>query len=68
MPGIFRSAVQRVVERSESVRTTIPGGIAKALGVEAGGVLVWALDLKAGRVTVTAESASSPGRKSSKRT
>jgi hypothetical protein len=68
MPGIFRSAVQRVVERSESVRTTIPVGIVKALGVEAGGVLVWTLDLKAGRVTVTAEEASSPGRKSSKRT
>lgn len=67
MPGIFRSAVQRVVERSESVRTTIPGGIAKALGVEAGGVLLWTLDLKAGRVTVTAEPSESGAKKSSKR-
>ena len=67
MPGIFRSAVQQVVERSESVRTTIPAGIAKALGAEAGGVLVWSLDLKAGRVTVSAEPPEPGGKKSSKR-
>ena len=67
MPGIFRSAIQQVVERSESVRTTIPTGVAKALGAEAGGVLVWSLDLKAGRVTVTAEPPDSSSKKSSKR-
>lgn len=68
MPGTFRSSIQRVVERSDSVRTTIPEGIAKALGAEAGGTLVWTLDLKAGRVTVTADDSaeSKPGKKSTR--
>jgi hypothetical protein len=67
MPGTFRSAIQRVVERSDSVRTTIPEGVAKALGALPGGTFVWALDLKAGRVTVSAEPPEVPGKKSSRR-
>lgn len=54
MPGTFESTIQRVNERSDSVRTTIPEGIARALEAVAGGVLVWTLDLRLGRVTVTA--------------
>ena len=67
MPGTFRSAIQRVVERSESVRTTVPEGVAKALDAVPGGTLVWTVDLKAGRVTVSAEPPEAGGKKSSKR-
>ncbi|MCI4352047.1 MAG: hypothetical protein L3K14_01475 [Thermoplasmata archaeon] len=70
MPGTFRSAIQKTQEGSDSVRTTIPEGVAKALEAAPGGNLVWTLDLKAGRVTVAAEppgSAGSGPRKSSMR-
>jgi hypothetical protein len=67
MPGRFRSSIQSVNEASSSVRTTIPEGIAKSLGAEPGMELVWTLDLKAGRVTVSAEPPESPGKKSSRR-
>jgi hypothetical protein len=49
------------------VRTTIPAGIAKALGAEPGSDLVWTLDLKAGRVTVSVEPVDNPSANSSKR-
>ncbi len=55
MPGIFRSPIILVREKSPSVRVTIPEGVAKALGAEPGKDLVWTLDLKAGWVTVSAE-------------
>lgn len=64
MPGTFRSAVLLVNEASDSVRTTIPGGVAEILGAVPGSTLVWSVDLKAGTVTVTAETS---GKKSSKR-
>jgi hypothetical protein len=64
MPGTFRSAIQRAVEGSDSVRTTIPEGVAKSLDAIPGGTLVWTVDLKAGRVTVAAEP---PEKGSSKR-
>jgi hypothetical protein len=67
MPGTFRSAILLVNDASDSVRTTIPGGVATVLGATPGGTLVWSVDLKEGRVTVTAKPASSPERKSSKR-
>ena len=67
MPGTFRSAIQRVVERSDSVRTTIPEGVAKALDAVPGGTFVWTVDLKAGRVTVSAEPPEAGAKKSSKR-
>jgi hypothetical protein len=55
MPGTFRSTIQKTQEGSDSVRTTIPEGVAKALEAQPGGSLVWTLDLKEGRVTVSAE-------------
>lgn len=66
MPGTFRSAIQKTQEGSDSVRTTIPEGVAKALEAEPGGSLVWTLDLKAGRVTVSAEPPGSKGSDSRK--
>jgi hypothetical protein len=67
MPGTFRSAIQRVVERSDSIRTTIPEGVAKALDAVPGGSLVWTLDLKAGTVTVSADPPEPKAKKSAKR-
>ena len=64
MPGTFRSAVLLVNEASDSVRTTIPGGVAEILGAVPGSTLVWSVDLKVGAVTVAVEP---PGKKSSKR-
>lgn len=55
MPGTFRSAVLLVNEASDSVRTTIPGGVAEILGAVPGSTLVWSVDLKGGTVTVTVE-------------
>lgn len=55
MPGAFRSPIVRVRDGSESARVTIPDGVAKVLGAEVGGFLVWSVDLKAGRVSVSAE-------------
>ncbi|HUZ79088.1 MAG TPA: hypothetical protein VMV28_00470 [Thermoplasmata archaeon] len=63
MPGTFRSPILLAREGSPSVRVTIPEGIATALEAKPGGVLLWTLDLKAGRVTVSVE----PPEKSSKR-
>jgi hypothetical protein len=67
VPGIFRSPIILVRENSPSVRVTIPEGIAKALGAEPGKDLVWTLDLKAGRVTVSVETPEAGSKKSSKR-
>jgi len=66
MPGTFRSPIILGREGSPSVRVTIPEGIAKALGAEPGKNLVWTLDLKAGRVTVSVEPPEAGAKKSSK--
>jgi hypothetical protein len=55
MPGTFRSAVLLVNDASDSVRTTIPGGVAEILGAVPGSTLVWSVDLKGGLVTVSVE-------------
>lgn len=67
MPGIFRSSIQRVREGTESIRVTVPDGVAKLLGAEPDGTLLWSVDLKEGKVTVSAEPPSPPERKSSRR-
>jgi len=67
MPGIFRSSIQLVREGSESLRATIPDGVAKVLGAVAEGSLVWSVDLKAGAVTVSAEPPERAEKKSPKR-
>lgn len=67
MPGTFESPIILVRKKSSSVRVTVPEGIARALGAEPGGTLIWSLDLKAGRVTVSAEPAETAGKKASKR-
>ena len=55
MAGTFRSTIQLVRENSKSLRVTIPDGVATVLGALPEGTLVWTVDLKAGRVTVSAE-------------
>lgn len=55
MPGRFVSSIQRAREGSDSLRVTLPDGVAKLLGAVPEGVLVWTVDLAAGRVTVTVE-------------
>lgn len=55
MAGTFRSSILLVNEASDSVRTTIPTGVATVLGAAPGGTLVWSINLKEGRVTVAAE-------------
>jgi hypothetical protein len=67
MSGIFRSTIQLAREHSKSVRVTIPDGVANVLGALPDGVLVWTIDLKAGRVTVSAEKPLGSGMKSAKR-
>jgi len=67
VPGTFRSAVLLVNDASNSVRTTIPGGVAEILGATPGSTLVWSVDLKAGRVTVAVEPPTATSPKSSKR-
>lgn len=54
MPGTFRSPIVRVRSGSESARVTIPDGVATVLDARIGGTLVWTVDLKAGRVIVSA--------------
>jgi hypothetical protein len=66
MPGEFRSSIQKVRKGSESLRVTIPDGIAKLLEAEPDGELVWAVDLSEGKVSVTASPAGR-AKKSSKR-
>ncbi len=67
MPGTFRSAVLLVNDASDSVRTTIPGGVAEILGAVPGTTLVWSVNLKGGTVTVSVEAPEPAGKKSSKR-
>ena len=67
MPGTFRSAVLLVNEASDSVRTTIPGGVAEILGAIPGSTLVWSVDLKGGRVTVSVEPPGAASKKSLRR-
>jgi hypothetical protein len=67
VPGIFRSSIQRVREGTESIRVTVPDGVARLLGAEPEGTLLWSVDLKAGEVRVSAEPPSVTKRKSSKR-
>jgi hypothetical protein len=67
VPGSFRSSIQLVREGSESLRATVPDGVAKVLGAVPDGSLVWTVDLKAGRVTVSAEPPEPDKKKSSKR-
>lgn len=63
MVGVFRSKVARTMERSESVRTTIPEAIAAILGAGPGTTLLWEVEPGSGKVRVSVEAES----KSSKR-
>lgn len=51
----LESAIQLSREGSKSLRATIPEGVASAIGAEDGGTLVWTIDLKESRVTVSAK-------------
>jgi|GEM_PF-6465707 len=58
MVGTFRSKVSKTMERSESVRTTIPEAVAAILGAGPGSTLLWAVEPGSGRVTVLVEGGS----------
>jgi|HubBroStandDraft_1064217.scaffolds.fasta_scaffold114534_1 bifunctional DNA-binding transcriptional regulator/antitoxin component of YhaV-PrlF toxin-antitoxin module len=66
MARTFESKAVRVLERSDSVRTTVPAPIAALLGIGPGDTLVWEVKLDSGEVSVsrkdgTATSESAPG-------
>ena len=66
-PGEFESPIVRVRKGFDSVRVTIPEGVAKPLGAVHGGKLFWLVSLNEGVVSVRAEPPGSSPRKSSKR-
>ena len=49
----FESKVVRVLERSDSVRTTVPGPVAALLDVAPGDTLTWSVRPKSGEITVS---------------
>jgi hypothetical protein len=53
MPKPIESKLVRAIERSESLRTTVPSTVVNVLGVDAGDSLRWTLDPKGPRVVVT---------------
>jgi len=55
MARVFRSKVARTMERSESVRTTIPEAVAAILGAGPGATLLWEIEPGSGRVRVSVE-------------
>lgn len=65
-PGEFVSPIVRVREGYDSVRVTIPEGVAKPLRAVHGGKLFWLVNLDEGVVSVRAEPPGPP-KKSSKR-
>lgn len=55
MGRVFRSRVSKVMERSESVRTTVPEAVAAMLGAASGSVLLWETEPGSAEVTVRVE-------------
>ncbi len=53
MPKPIESKLVRAIERSDSLRTTVPSTVVDVLGVDAGDSIRWTLDPKGSRVIVT---------------
>jgi hypothetical protein len=60
MPTTFESKAFRAVEGSESLKTTVPQSVATVLGLEAGGTLVWELDVNGRSATVRSKHTAIP--------
>ena len=67
MERTFESKAVRALERSESIRTTVPYPVAALLGLGAGDVIVWTVKLGAASVTVSRRTESTPTPKNSSR-
>jgi len=63
VPKPIESKLVKAIERSASLRTTVPSTVVDVLGVDAGDSLRWTLDQKRSRVIV----ARSPGKKDSEK-
>lgn len=53
MPKPIESKLVKAIERSDSLRTTVPSTVVDVLGVDAGDSLRWILDPRGSRVIVT---------------
>lgn len=53
MPKPIESKLVKAIERSDSLRTTVPSTVVDVLGVDAGDSLRWTLDPKHARVVVS---------------
>ena len=63
VPKPIESKLVKAVERSDSLRTTVPSTVVNVLGVDAGDSLRWSLDPKGSRVVVTKSSGAAPSKK-----
>jgi len=61
MARSFESTAVRAVERSASLRTTVPAAVAAILGAEPGSTLLWTVAPGSGRVTVTVRRSTDAG-------
>ena len=64
MARTFESKAVRAIERSDSVRTTVPAPVAALLGVEPGDRLIWTVGPGTGRVSVSKGEGGAAGAKS----
>jgi bifunctional DNA-binding transcriptional regulator/antitoxin component of YhaV-PrlF toxin-antitoxin module len=53
VPKPIESKLVKAIERSDSLRTTVPSTVVDVLGVDAGDSLRWTLDPRGSRVVVT---------------
>ena len=63
MGRVFKSKVSKTMERSESVRTTVPEAVAAILGAQPGSTLIWEVEPRSWTVRVSIDAP----RKASKR-
>ena len=62
----FESKAVQSLDRSKSIRTTVPAPVAALLGLEFGDVIVWSVEPGTGRITVSTVGGRPTGKKSSK--
>lgn len=58
MPKPIASKLVKAIERSDSLRTTVPSAVVSVLGLDPGDSLLWTLDPKRSRVVVSKSRAS----------
>lgn len=63
----FESKAVQSLKRSQSLRTTVPEAVAALLGLEAGDVIVWAVEPGSGHVAVSRREGAVAEKLSSKR-